>query len=699
MISKRPTDEFSVETRIHVGDYEATRIEASVSGPLAEWLNAKLAISYDNQEDGYFKNVAGGASEGGAGDGSYVELQLDAQPTDNLSLWLKIDTAERSGHPRSSNRIDPYDLTPFPSGYIAPGSGFGYTQPGFTQEGSALVNPGVSDERKISTDTTANSELDDAYGVSWIATWSLPEVDLTYMGGYRTSDYFSVSDLDGTSVTSYTFPLDLANPAAGELFTGGPNCQFYLDFVGPICSPATVFPSQRFLFGEYKSFSSHELTAQSTADDDVLWIVGAYFYDEDLYQQSHFNNLAEPALQTPFASPPNPMGDFVLAASDLNTKSYAIFGHTDYAITDTITLTGGLRYSMDEKSGREWIRVVGYGDAAGLTLGGSGNLLPALDYTTATVSFAPAEGAVSPVSIDPATGIASRQLDNDWSAVSGTAGVKWQPDASSNYYFRYSRGYKSGGFNAGGISQIPQTDEELLDAFEIGAKKWFGSQFQLNASVYYYNYDGLQTPLTVEENGINITRFFNIKDSTAHGVELEALWTPTDELRIIASYAYNDSEVREACCFNDSADPLGVQPGSQPAGPLDANGNQPQDMKGNQLPRTIPHKFSLSASYDVVLGTNGNLTLSGTYAYQDSTYHNIFNRDYTQSPSFDRVDLIAVWRSPTDVYRVIGSVKNVFDEEGYDSASGSRELITSRVAQSYGFSPPRIFGVEFQARF
>jgi len=699
VISKRPTDEFSAEGRAYVGNYETTRFEANVSGPIVKGLNAKLAGSHNNQEDGYFENVAGGKSEGGAGDGTYIELQLDAQPTENLSLWLKLDTDSRSGRPRTKNRVDPYDLTPFPTGYITPGSGFGYLQPGFTQKGSALTNPGISDVRKISTDSTSSSELDDAYGISGIATWSLPSIDLKYMGGYRTSNYSAASDLDGTSITSYAFPLDPANPAAGELFTGGPNCQFYLDFVGPICAPTTVYPSQRFLFGEDKSFSSHELTAQSSSDSALWWIVGAYYYNEDLFQESHFNNFAEPALQAPLGSAPNPSGDFVLAASDLNTKSYAIFGQTDYAITDTITLTGGLRYSKDEKSGDEWIRVVGYGDAAGLTLGGSGNLLPALDYTTASISFGPAEGVVSAVTIDPITGAAYRQLENDWSAVSGTAGVQWQPDEFTNYYFRYSRGYKSGGFNAGGISQIPQTDEELLDAFEIGSKKTFGNQLQLNASVYYYAYDGLQTPLTVEENGINITRFFNIQDSTAHGVELEGLWTPTDDLRFIANYAYNDSEVNEACCFNDSADPLGVQPGSQPSGPLDANGNQPQDLKGNQLPRTIPHKLSLSASYDVDLGGNGDLTLSGTYAWQDSTYHSIFNRDYTQSPSYDQVDLIAVWRSPNDAYRIIGTVKNLFDEEGYDSASGDLALVSSTVAQTYGFTPPRVFGVELQARF
>ena len=101
---------------------------------------------------------------------------------------------------------------------------------------------------------------------------------------------------------------------------------------------------------------------------------------------------------------------------------------------------------------------------------------------------------------------------------------------------------------------------------EIGAKKSFSETFQLNATAYLYAYDGLQVPLDVQENGIQLTRFFNLEDARAQGIELEANWTPTDALRVLATYAYNDSEVREACCFVDVADPLAQQPGAQPSG-------------------------------------------------------------------------------------------------------------------------------------
>ena len=699
VISKRPTDTPSADARMTVANFGTMAFEGSFAGPINDKVRAKIGASFRNQQDGYFDNVSGGPSEGGATENTYVEFQLDADVTENLSLWFKADSQGADLRNRTTNSASPYDLFPFPTGYLTPGAGFGYLTPGYIQVGSAASNPGVNDIRKFNVDTATQSELDDAYGFATIATWSLPTIDIKYLGGYRTYYYDSIRDDDGTDITSYTYPLDAANPLAGEVLTGGPNCQWIFENLGPFCAAATIYPSRTFGYVEDRSYWSHELTAQSTSDDGLWWIVGAYAYEEDFHQESHFGNAAQPQIREPLAAAPNPSGDYVTALSDLNTKSYALFGQVDYDVTDTITLTGGLRYSMDDKSGSEALRVIGFGIVPGFSLGGSGVFAPALDLTAASVSYAPADGVASGVTIDPATGLAHRKLDNSWDALSGVAGIQWQPTDDMNYFARYSRGYKSGGFNAGGISQFPQTDEELLDAYEIGVKKGFGDTLQVNATAYLYKYDGLQVPLDVVENGITLTRFTNIEDSRAQGVELEAQWTPTDKMRFLFSYAYNDSEVRSACCYIDIADPLGLQPDAQPVGSVDANGNQPQSLKGQMLPRTVPNKFGFNASYDIPLGDRGDLTLSGNYSWLDETYHGIFNRSYTQTPSYEQVDLVAVWTSPEETYRVVGYVKNLFDEQGYDGATGAVSVFPAGIAQTYYLTAPRTFGVQVQLHF
>ena len=156
--------------------------------------------------------------------------------------------------------------------------------------------------------------------------------------------------------------------------------------------------------------------------------------------------------------------------------------------------------------------------------------------------------------------------------------------------------------------------------------------------------------------------------------------------------------MKDACCFVDGQDPLALQPGAQPVGPL-ANGQQPQSLNGSELPNTPRHKLGLNALYSIDFSP-GTLALSGSYVWRDKAYYNIFNRFYNQAPSFDQVDLRAIWTDGGNRYRVIAFVRNLFDSVGYDGATGtllaSPPAQAGQVAQSYSFTPPRTFGVQLQ---
>lgn len=685
-ITKRPTEEFSGELRATVGNYELANIEAAVSGALAKGLRARLAGGHYEQNEGYFDNVAGGPSEGGVNNSNYAELQIEGDLSQNLDAWFKVFGGNADISPRSGSAgealVGSYDYAPFPSGYITPGSAFGFLQPGFVQRGSATTNPGANDPRTFSTDTTARATLDDNFGLSTQITWRLPGADLKYTGGWQTYVYQSVADLDNTSVVSYAYPL---NPIFNT-------CAFV-----PGCTAAQIRPSQEFGYVEDKSFGSSELTLSSNGDGALQWIVGAYYYADSLLQESHFRAPQQAQLKAPANGPANPSGDFVFAGSNIDTESYAFFGQADWRITDQFTLTGGLRYTNDKKSGVEQLRVICYGCVSTLSLGDLGSLVPGIDITSATASFLPAPGVASAVTIDPLTGIASRRLDASWDATTGVAGIQWTPDDDTLAFLRYSRGYKSGGFNAGGISLFPETDPESVDAVEFGVKHNFGQKLQVNASVFHYQYEGLQVPLTVLENGINITRFFNLDESTSTGFELETVWRPTNSLRVMLNYGYGTSEIKNACCFVDGADLLAQQPGAKPVGPL-VGGQQPQSLNGQELPEIPRHKVGVNIAYDIDFAI-GVLTLSGNYAWRDETYHGIFNRAYTLAPAYDQVDLRAVWKGADDRYRIIAYANNVFDELGYDNAQGTRVIAPAGVATTYSLTAPRTLGVQVQYRF
>ena len=93
----------------------------------------------------------------------------------------------------------------------------------------------------------------------------------------------------------------------------------------------------------------------------------------------------------------------------------------------------------------------------------------------------------------------------------------------------------------------------------------------------------------------------------------------------------------------------------------------------------------------------GSLTLSGTWTYRDEAYYSVFIARHNLAPSYDETDLRALWQDPKNRYTIIAFAKNVFDDEGYEAASGTMSAwgVQSRTS----LTPPRTYGVEVQFRF
>ena len=697
VISTRPTDTLQGEVRTTFGNYGVYNVEAAVSGPITDKVQFRLAGQRNEQDEGYYKNLSGGPSEGGRGVSYYVEGQLQAEFTPHLHGWLKVFDADQDLYPRSipnggTNSVGAFDYGPYPTGFATPGAALGYLIPGSVTAGPS-VNPGQTNYREFDTNTPGRARLTDNYGVTLHLDWNLPGVDVKYIGGVQHYRFTSTTDFDGTAVTSYPFPT-----------------------VSPLLPPLTVYPTDRFLYLEDKTFWSNELDFSSSRAGPVQWIAGLYQYGEDFTQEDHFNNATQPELRTPsyivpLSTPPyymltgapnNPSGDFVNAGGNLHTTTYAAFGQVDWKITPTLKLTAGVRYTWDSKSGTEHLRVVCLVPSCS---GGISNPAYGSLYTTATDitpltlpgnNSGPGAGAVT---VDANTGIAYRALSGSWSAATGTAGLAWTPDETTLAYARYSRGYKSGGFNEGGISVLPETNPEYIDAFEVGAKKDFGRTFQLNAAVFYNLYDGFQIPLTTINpvSNIQLTQFFNVQKSVSYGAELEAIWRPTSQLQFLLSYSYLNATITKSVPFVDGTDPLATQPGARPVGPAIA-GQQAQNVVGATLPESPRNKVALNGSYRFDFRP-GSLTLSASYIWKDRTYESIFNRPYNLAPSYDQVDLRALWNDASDRYTIILYAKNVFDTKGYDNAFGTLLSDTGGVAQNYSYTPPRTFGVELRYKF
>ena len=293
--------------------------------------------------------------------------------------------------------------------------------------------------------------------------------------------------------------------------------------------------------------------------------------------------------------------------------------------------------------------------------------------------------------INPATGIASRDLEDTSDAVTGTIGAQWEPDADTMVYARYSRGYKAFGFSAGGFLAVPKADEETVNAYEIGFKKNF-SNLQINAAAFYLDYRDLQAPVSVRVGATNVTQFINIAKSESLGVELSAIWQPTEALRLSADYGYNPTKIKESIPLVDVNDNINTGAVS---------------VEGNDLPQAPEHKVALNGTYTFNLEP-GNLTFGATYLYRSKSYANVFSRTYNSAPSWDQVDLRALFSPTSNKFTVIAYVKNVFNDDGYAAAVAASQRNNSATVPSdrfpngatvYELTPPRIYGIELQYRF
>jgi iron complex outermembrane receptor protein len=509
-----------------------------------------------------------------------------------------------------------------------------------------------------------------------------------------------------SSVQSY----QLQGPAAPTLLC-------LINFANAGCTQNLTVHASRslFTFVENEAFWSHELDFTSTNNGPVQWIGGLYWYHKHYNQPINNVDPTQDQVASPdylnfiFLSPApaNPSRSVFNQDTILTEDSYAAFGQIDWKITDTIKLTGGIRYSNDRKFGSESHRLILFnvdGLIPGFPLGVNqfGANAPALDFTSCPPTTYPGAG---PCRIDPTTGLAVRSLSATWDAWTGTADLSWTPDPSTLAYAKYSRGYKTGGFNSGTVVPFPETQPEFVDAFEIGLKKTVGRKFQANLAGFYYNFYNDQQPFSAFVNGVTVTEIFNIPTVHTYGVELEAVWQPIHDLTFNLSYAYLHATIASMVqsngtllCVLDTNDPLAIAPGANTSG-CPAGGFQ--NLTGQTLPQSPRNKIALNALYKFNFEP-GSLTMSGSFIWKDATYGEPFNRSYNLAPAYDQVNLRATWTDVKNRYSVILFCDNVFNTLGYDGSAGlavTNPGANQIVDSVFTYTAPRTFGVEVQVRW
>jgi iron complex outermembrane receptor protein len=764
IISKRPTEDPYAEVRAQYQNFNHFIVEAAVSGPTPiPGVQFRLGANWEKQKDGWYHNVLPGQpDEGGVIDQTYVEGQLKMKFNDHFDGWVKIATAHWANDGGGPGQRTGYTSGPFPT-YQTNSPGF-YINAGYacfpntgvskisTVGGiplaQACTNPADANHRNFSSVAKGSAKLTGVVIFSSEFTYHFDNMDLKYLGGGTRYNYQAILPTDAPGITGFTLP-NLA---------GGPG--------------AVILPRETSYYREDLTWISHEVNLASTGNGPFQWLAGLYYYDERYLQPTAGVLIDQPQVNGPFltgatcaftgnvcANTPG-LNRFYDDRPDIKTTSEAAYGQIDWNFAEHWKTTLGIRYTYDHKRGTEDGRLLCF-DVTTCTASAAnptpfqtgfppeiiGNYL--IDLTQIPIivtggllpgqAGAPgvAKGVSSLTTIDPATGFAHRNYDDHWSATTGTAGVQWDPDPDTMTYFRYSRGYKAGGFNIGNAAFFnanPETNPEHVNAYEVGLKKDFGRTLQTNIAVFYYDYSNYQAPINIVPTGGGVgttqTVFFNIPKSVSQGVELETVWQPIEHLQVLFNYSYLDAHISRASGVVDPADPTAIMPGAKPVsvgGTCAANPTgscdvftgtvqRGQNLSGNDLPNAPKNKVALNVNYTWELPT-GNLTGGATYVWRDKQYGSLFNRPYYEAPSWNQVDLRLVYADKDKKYTIIGFVKNVGDTFGYEAGTtASRRAgfvpaytlgragvaptpVLQGIASTFTLTPPRTYGIELQYRF
>ncbi|GAA4644145.1 TonB-dependent receptor [Pontixanthobacter gangjinensis] len=319
---------------------------------------------------------------------------------------------------------------------------------------------------------------------------------------------------------------------------------------------------------------THELRVQGDALDGRLsWLVGAYYSTEDISQSVSFSlgqdygELIGALFFAPTggalgANPLTVLSGGVDPAGTTNTnlyaqnsKSWSVFTHNTFDITDALSLTIGLRYSDESKDGSfaQGNNTNAICPAILASIGAGGVPGPLINNVFGTGCFAftaPADLPQAAVFPLPRT-FNSKFKDNE---LIYTGKLSYAFADPVNVYASFTHGYKSGGFNldstaaAGGAD--PRFASEIVDAYEVGLKaKLIDNAVTLNIAAFREEFKNFQV---LEFTGAQF-QTFNVPKANTQGVEIEATIRPSDSLTINTGLTYTDANYPSDCAGTQTA--------------------------------------------------------------------------------------------------------------------------------------------------
>ncbi|MEM6513906.1 MAG: TonB-dependent receptor [Pseudomonadota bacterium] len=588
IITRRPSDE--LEGYLSGTFYEDAeyQLRARISGPLTDDLRASVTV-LNTEFDGYIRNVFNNETVNGY-DKQGIRAMFDYDVTDSISALLIFEDYD-------ANNDCCADLEARPSG---------------RNPASEAVPSGTGldlDQRLVDHDFETRT-LDATTAMSIQIEADLGDYTLTSITAQRTWNNTEFREGDFTSIAG-----DSNLPVFGV--------PFQLHDVGP---------------QEWRQLSQ-ELRIASNTGEAFEWQAGFFYWNiesqrnftRDASCQNNNGQLNEAIadhIENTLGQPaPDQAGidafiaangitcnanDIVAATGFMDTEfeNFAVFGQGSYAISDTLTLLGGLRYTSDDVS-----------------------------YSHNRVNLD--EFGRRGVGVRPRTLDTNFSGSTDETDVSGKFGVQWAATDSINTYLTYAMGYKGPAFNVFYNMSDADTNPiaaETSDSIELGVK--ITTDFGLfNFAVYSAEIEDFQANDFDDSDGTTITGFTNGGDVETEGFEFDYLWQVNENFSLTGGFAFSDAK----------------------------------STTGADLPFSPDTKISTAADYNIPLANGSRIEINGSYVFTDEKLSgNIGQEDAVPFllPDYSILNASIGWWSEDDKLGVTLIGKNLTDESFATTFSG-----------------------------
>lgn len=391
---------------------------------------------------------------------------------------------------------------------------------------------------------------------------------------------------------------------------------------------------------------AEEIQLVTNLDGMVNGMIG-YSYSDDL---SYNHDVITGAFV------PLPYTD-VVVNSDVSTTSHSVFGELYIRPNAQLSLTLGLRYTVDDRS------IFSRMNADAAATFGFGNPSPSGYGNSETFE-----------EVTPRVVVAYDL-------------------GSTNIYASYNRGFKQGGYNTPSFQNVPPVEPEIVDYYEAGLKYVSpDNRATFNAALFYYDYSDIQVSIVDLSSGTNILQ--NAAAAQGFGAELSGTYKINEWLEVFGELSLLDTEFTDYPNASVNTDFFGYIVGTT------------ADLTGEDLPRAPATQVALGAVIDRPITSNlsGHLSIVGRYTSGYDFYPGAQGLlDYAHQDAYTLVNVSGYLQrdlvnssasfSP-DYYRVGFFVNNALDTEYYALRTSQAYIGLLDVA-----APPMTYGLRLSAAF